>query len=274
MGSTTSRGFDPTSLIPFGGLVSSAIGAVASFTQASEQKNAQAQARRDAERAMAEARKKLEINYMDQLAVQKEPYELQREAMLAQGAEAIQAGREQERGAAATAGRIQLAQMQGQQDIRTGMQKEMSDLDKLKAQEQSRLRDIGVQLDLEEVAGQQQMAADAQAAATAATQQGWQGVTSAVQQGVESLPLFMGGGDTEKTVAPATSTTTATPSKMTTQVPSSKLNVSSFQKAPTASQLAQSNLDNSTFQYGKGSKLGSPIKMPLWSDAYNYFKYF
>jgi hypothetical protein len=255
----------------------SALGAVQSFTQASQQKRLQAQAQQDAEKAMAEARKKLEINYMDKLSIQKEPYELQREAALIQGAEAIQAGREQERGAAATAGRVQLAQNEMQGDIRTGMQKEMSDLEKLKAQEDSRLRDVGVQLDLEEVAGNQQMAADAQQAAAAATAQGWQGVTSAAQQGIQMAELYPGagkGGDTAKTTAPATSATTATPSKMTTQVPSSKLNVSSFQKAPTASQLAQSNLDNSTFKYGQGSKFGSPIKMPLWSDAYNYFKYF
>lgn len=259
-----------------GGLVASAAGTVASFSQASQQKRNAMQAQRDAERAMAEARKKLEINYMDQLAVQKEPYELQREAALVQGAEAIQAGREQERGAAATAGRVQMAQNEMQGDIRTAMGKELSDLEKLKVQEQSRLRDVGVQLDLEEVAGQQQMAADAQAAAAAATQQGWQGVTSMGQQALQMVSLYPDGGKeaAAKTVAPVTSTTTATPSKMTTQVPSSKLNVSSFQNAPTASQLAQSNLDNSTFQYGKGSKLGSPIKMPLWSDAYNYFKYF
>lgn len=264
MGSTTSRGFDPTSLIPFGGILSGAIGAVTSFTQASEQKNAQAQARRDAEKAMAEARKKLEINYMDQLAVQKEPYELQREAALVQGAEAIQAGREQERGAAATAGRVQMAQSEMQGDIRTAMGKELSDIEKLKAQEQSRLRDIGLQLDLEEVAGQQQMAADAQAAATAATQQGWQGVTSAVQQGVQALPLFMGGKGNTKIAKPEAPSAeamarTKTPLKLTPE------QMPNIEKPKTIS--------TNPFQYSQSTKFGSPIKMPLWYQDYNYFNF-
>jgi len=180
--------------IAVGGLALSAASTASSFVQAANQEKNAAQAQRDAEKAMAEARKKLEVNYMDKLAVQKEPYELAREAALVQGAEAIQAGREQERGAAATAGRVQMAQNEMQGDIRTAMGKELSDLEKLKVQEQSRLRDVGVQLDLEEVAGQQQMAADAQAAATAATQQGWQGVTSMGQQALQLVPLYVGGG--------------------------------------------------------------------------------
>lgn len=257
------------------GIASSAAGAAASFGQAANQKKNAMQAQRDAENAMIEARRKLEPNYYAKLAVNKEPYYLQMEAASQEAAQAIEAAREQPRGVAATAGRVQMAINEMGGDIRGAMGKEMSELDRLKAQEDSRLRDIGVQIDLDEAAGQQQMAADAQAAAANATAQGWQGVTSMGQQALQMVPLFPGGGaDTAKTVAPATNTTTATPSKMTTQVPSSKLNVSSFQKAPTASQLAQSNLDNSTFQYGQGSKFGSPMKMPLWSDAYNYFKYF
>lgn len=255
-----------------GSIVSSGLGAVMSFKQASEQKRNMMEAQRAAEIAMAEAKRNLEKNYYAKLAVNKEPYELQREMALAQGAAAIEGAREQERGAAATAGRIQMGVTDLGNQIRTGMSEEISNLDKLKAQEDSRLRDIGVQINLDEVAGQQQMAADAQAAAAAATQQGWQGVQGVAQNIYGSAPLYSGKGGDQ--TAAAQQQPNAVQSAMATQVPSSKLNVSSFQKAPTASQLAQSNLDNSTFQYGQGSKLGSPMKMPLWSDAYNYFKYF
>jgi vacuolar-type H+-ATPase subunit H len=134
--------------------------ATMSFSQARQQKKLGEEAKRDAQKAMAEAKKALEVNYYDQLAVKKEPYELEREALLAQGALATQAGVEGDRGAAATAGRVQAAMNDAQAGIRTGMGKEMSDLDKLSAEEDARLRDVGVQLNLEEVAGAQQAMAD------------------------------------------------------------------------------------------------------------------
>jgi len=172
------------------GLAATAATTTASFVQAGKQREAQRSAERDAEEAMAAARKKLEVNFYDKLSIQKEPYELEREALLAQGAEAIQAGVESERGAAATAGRVQLAQQQGQAGIRTAMGQELSGLERLSAQEDSRLRDVGVQLDLEEVAGAQLAAANAQELAAQATQQGFEGVTSMAQQLSDFAPLY------------------------------------------------------------------------------------
>jgi len=155
-----------------------AIGMGASFLQAGQQRKAEEAAKRQAERAMAEARKKLEVNYLDALAIQKEPYELEREALLVAGAQGVEAARESERGAAAGVGRIQLAQQKGQQAIRTAMGREMTALDRAAAAEESRLRDVGVQLDLGEVAGAQMAAADASQAAAAAQTQGFQQLAS------------------------------------------------------------------------------------------------
>jgi len=179
-----------TTALAIGGLAVSAGGATASFIQAGKQRKLKEQAQADADKAMAEARKKLEVNYYDQLAVQKEPYELQREALLSQGALAVQAGVESDRGAAATAGRVQMAMNEAQAGIRTAQGKEMSDLAKLSAQEDSRLRDVGVQLDLAEVEGAQQAAADAEQARAAAIQQGMAGVQSVAQQGIAMAPLY------------------------------------------------------------------------------------
>jgi hypothetical protein len=50
---------------------------------------------------------KLEVNYLEGLSIAKEPYELEREALLQAGASALQAGVEGEtRGAAAVAGQV------------------------------------------------------------------------------------------------------------------------------------------------------------------------
>ena len=161
-----------------------------SFVQAGKQKKAMQQAEKDADAAMQEARKKLQVNVYDKLAINKEPFELQREAMLSQGAQAIQAGVESERGAAATAGRVQLAQNEGQAGIRSAMGQDLQQLDMLSAQEDSRLRDIGVQLDLEEVAGAQLAAANAQELQAQAVQQGMAGVTSIGSQLADTAPTF------------------------------------------------------------------------------------
>jgi len=172
------------------GLAATAATTTMSFVQAGKQKSAQRQAERDADEAMTNARKKLETNFYAQQGIKKEPYELEREALLAQGAEAIQAGVESERGAAATAGRIQLAQQQGQAGIRSAMGEELTALENKQLGEDSRLRDIGVQLDLGEVSGAQLAAANAAELSAQATQQGFQGVTSFGQQLVAAAPLF------------------------------------------------------------------------------------
>jgi hypothetical protein len=161
-----------------------------SFGQARQQRKLGEEAKRDAQKAMAEARKALDVNAYDQLAVQKEPYELQREALLAQGALATQAGVEGDRGAAATAGRVQAAMNTAQGDVRTGMGKELSDLAMLSAQEDARNRDIGIQLNLEDVAGAQAAAADAAVARSQAIQQGMQSAGSAVQGAIDLVPLY------------------------------------------------------------------------------------
>ena len=102
-----------------GGLVISGVSAGMSFSQASKQRKLQAQAEQDAAKAMAQARKKLDVNFAEQMSVKKEAYDLEREALLSAGAQATEAGIESERGSAATAGRVYAAQQQGQAGVRT-----------------------------------------------------------------------------------------------------------------------------------------------------------
>ena len=172
------------------GLALSAGGMGMSFAQAGAQRKLGEKADRDAEKAMAAARKKLEVNYLDALAINKLPYELEREALLVAGAQGVEAARESERGAAAGVGRIQLAQQKGQQGIRSAMGQEITALDRSAAAEESRLRDIGVQLDLGEVAGAQMASSDASQAAAAAQTQGFQQLAAFGAQALEAAPLF------------------------------------------------------------------------------------
>jgi len=173
------------------GLAITAASTAKSFSDASKQKRLQKEAEADAEKAMAEARKKLEINYFDALAIKKEPYELQRDALLSQGALAVEAGREGDtRGAAATVGRVQMAQTQAQEGVRTDMGKEMDAIEMKQLTEESRLRDANVALDLGEVEGSQKAAAQAYEAKNAATAQGIAGLGNVVQQSIALVPLY------------------------------------------------------------------------------------
>lgn len=191
--------------VAIAGLAISAAATTNSFIQAGKQKKKQKDAEASAAAAMDEARKKLQINYTDELSIKKEPYELQREAMLSQGALAIQAGVESERGAVTTAGRVQMAQNEAQANIRTAMGAEMDEIQNKQIAEQSRLRDLNVQLDLGEVEGQQMIAQNAEQASTAATAQGIQGISSTVQQGLNMMPLYF-----KDSKAPETPTSTGT----------------------------------------------------------------
>jgi hypothetical protein len=184
-------------LIPFAaigavaGLVSSVGGAVGSFASANKQRKLQKKAEAAAEKSMESARKALGVNYFEELAVQKEKFELQREATLTAQAGMMEGL--QDAGARALAGgvgRLGLAGQKAQQETRTAMGKEMSDLQKMTAQEDSRLRDVGVQLDLAEAAGAQEAAAAADETRALQMQRGLESSTAAVQQGLSMVPLY------------------------------------------------------------------------------------
>jgi len=172
------------------GLATTAATTGISFRQAAKQNDLAKDAQREANKAMKEARARLEVNYADALSIPKEAYELQREAMLSQGAQALEAGIESERGSAATAGRVLAAQQAAQSGIRTDMAQELFDIEAMKLEEESRLRDINVQMDIGEAMGAQQRAADAQAASTAAKQQGIQEAISLGEQAMSFIPLY------------------------------------------------------------------------------------
>jgi len=187
--------------VAVGGLAISAASTAMSFSQASQQRKAQRNAEAKAAEAMAEARKKLSINYAKERSIQKEPYELQREAMLSAGSQLIQAGVESDRGAETTAGKIMMAQNEAQGGVRTSMGQDLTEIQKEIIDEQSRLRDLGVQLDLGEVEGAQLAARDAQEAAAAYETAGYKGIADTAQMGLNMVKLYPGAGQIDNPAA-------------------------------------------------------------------------
>lgn len=160
-----------------------------SFANAGKQKKLAAQAKADADAALDKAKKALEVNFYKQQAINKQPYELEREALLSSAAQAMDASIEAGL-APVTAGRVQMAMNAEQADVTNRMGKEMSDIDKSIISEESRLRDVGAQISLGEAEGAELARRDALEAQTLANQQGWQGVTSSIQQASQLVPLF------------------------------------------------------------------------------------
>ena len=183
-------GLETAAVLGIASLTMAAGTTTASFIQAGDQKKKQKQAEADAEKAMAEARKKTEVNFYEELAVNKEAYQAQREAMLSAGAQAIEAGKESQRGLAAAVGRTQKAQEVGQAKIRQAEIADVNKLEQLVAKEESRLRDVGIQLDLGEAAGAQVAAQQFAEQSQASTMQGVAGIGQTVQAGLQMVPLY------------------------------------------------------------------------------------
>jgi hypothetical protein len=194
------------------GLAATGVTTAMSFSQAANQRKAAERATREADQKMAEARARLEVNYAKSMAVQKEPYELQREAELTGTAQLIEAGQESERGSQTTAGKVLALQQQGQGAIRSAMGEELSDIQGMIIEEESRNRDVNVQLDLGEVAGKQREAAEAKARAEKAKAEGVQGAINFVQQGIAMPNLFGKGGTHNKQLADINTVSTQSPS--------------------------------------------------------------
>ena len=167
-----------------------------SIGQSVRQKRLQKEADAQAAKSMAEARKRLDVNVYESLGIPKEVYELERDALLQQGQLALQAGMEgSQRGAAATAGRVQLAQQRGQAGVRSQMAKELYGLEKMTAAEEARLRDAEMNLDLAEAGGAQMASAQAEQARQNALQSTAAGVQQLGFQAMQLAPLY------EKTAA-------------------------------------------------------------------------
>jgi len=175
------------------GLATNVISAGASFVQANKQKKMMEEANAEAAKAMKEARKRLDVNVYDALTISDTPYERQREMANAQTQQMMtgfqELGVQGMRGA--TAALAQGQQMQGQ--IADAKTQRLEQLEQMQAAEEGRLRDINVQLDLQEAEGAQQAAADAQRLRNEAIEGGAKSLISAVGTGAGMFELYKQG---------------------------------------------------------------------------------
>ena len=184
-------GLETAAILGIASLAVSVGTTTASFVKAGSQRKKGLKAQAEADRIAEEIRGVLDKNFYENLSINKEAAEMAREALLVQGATATDAIIESDRGPSSGVGRVLAAQNQGQQGIRVGQVDEKLKLDKLVAEEESRLRDIGTQLDLGEIAGAQQAVADAEKARQQSVQQGIGGLASTAMQAVQvGVPLY------------------------------------------------------------------------------------
>ena len=154
----------------------SALSAGGSFIQAGKQKRLAEEAQADADKAFKEAQAQLDVNYFEQLGISKSPYENQRDAIAQQAAQAMEIGRESQRGGAATAGRVLAQSNIAQQNITDQQTKDLEALNKLVATEGSKLGTERSNLSLAQAEGAGIASAQAQNASDKSTAAGVQGI--------------------------------------------------------------------------------------------------
>ncbi len=157
-----------------------------SFSQYSQQNKAQKEAEAAADKAMKEAREKLEENVYKGLDINLKSFERERDALAGVGAQLVTAGQESERGAAATAGRVAMVSAEQAQNIQDREIDALEQLEQTIAAEESKLQQDRVNLDLGEVQGAQLAARDAQTAKNQALAQGVQSLAQ-VGLGLQSM---------------------------------------------------------------------------------------
>lgn len=172
-------------------LASAAAGTVGSFTQAAKQKKLYEQAQADAAKSMVEAKKAINVNYYAGLSIPTQAYKMESDILKAASAQALEAGREgDQRGVAATAGRVQAANTDAARGIRADMAGELYDLNKLTQEENKNIATKLASLSLAETEGAQLAARDAQEARSKAITQGFAGVADFAGKASAMAPLF------------------------------------------------------------------------------------
>jgi len=180
------------------GLISSGAQAGMSFAQVKAQNDKIAAAQKAADSALEDARKRLDVNYLEESSIAKQAFELEREGQNLAGARATEAGQMSERGAAATAGRVLAAENTAGRDTSARMEQTLVNRENAILKEDGRLRDENVAIDTAIAEGAQQAIADASAARASAMMSGMEGVTSGVTQAFEASDLYKQDFETQR----------------------------------------------------------------------------
>jgi len=162
-------------------------GTIKSFSEAGKARRRGIKAERAVTDSLKAARRQIDVNTAERLSIPKEPYELMREAALVSGGTGMQAGVEGEtRGAAATAGRMQMANLANQSQIRSDMGKDMFEIEKMIAADDLRRREQMAGISMTEAEGAAKAARDAEEDRAAYIKGGFKGLTAIGKQALSS----------------------------------------------------------------------------------------
>ena len=164
--------------------------ALISGVQAQKMRKEQRKSEQEAANLMKDIYGELEKNQYAAVGLPMKAFELEREALAAQGAQAVEAGRESERGAAATAGLTMSQYRKALRDIQSEQADKMLDLDLLTAQEAARKGDIKMQFKAQEAEGAAAAAADYEQRYLAGVGGAIEGVIGAAGTAMAAIPLF------------------------------------------------------------------------------------
>lgn len=178
-----------TSALVGGGL--SAASAGMSFAQAAKQNKLQKKAEREAQKYVAEAKRQAELNPFEAIAIQTEPYELEREAALQQAAAMTQAIREgDQRGVVSGVGQVQDALQKQQAQTRASMAQDLFNLESITAQQDAANAATLGNIALNQATGAQVAAAQAEEAKNAAITGGFSSLGSAATTAIKGMELY------------------------------------------------------------------------------------
>jgi len=179
-----------TTILAATALALSAGTTIASGSQATKQRKIMEGAEGEANKYMESARDRLNVNTYEELSVNTDIYDKERDNLATVGESYVQLTSGQDR-AGSNVQNVVNALQAGNEKISMREAKEVDKLNLEIADEETRLLDIGTQLDLGEVAGAQQKAADAEAKATAFKGDFVKGLGNTVMQGIQlGVPLY------------------------------------------------------------------------------------
>jgi len=164
------------------GLGVQALSGIGSFIQAGQRQKEIDKANAAAQKAVAEAKKQIELKPYEALTVSDTPYERQREMFSQQAAQATQAAAEMGAAGMGRVGAIAMAGNEAQADIRDSKIQKLESIEKLQADDEARAAKQLSTLALQEAEGAQLAARDAQTAKTAAITSGFGSLASVGQQ--------------------------------------------------------------------------------------------
>jgi hypothetical protein len=161
-----------------------------SGAQAAKQRKIMEGSEQEADKFMADARKRLDVNVYEELSVNRDIYDKERDTLASVGESYVELTAGQDR-AGGNVQNVFNAVQAGNEKISMKEAKEVDKLNLEVADEEARLLDIGTQLDLGEVVGAQKKAADAEAKATAFQGDFIKGIGNTAMQGIQlAVPLY------------------------------------------------------------------------------------